>query len=116
MVGRRGVAGTWGPTVEALQPLGDQAALAAFAEEGAALRWAEAVRGLAAPWLVDVVQAYTRVAVYFDLGQTTFAAVAGALHSLPPAATAEGAPVGRLHRVPCCYGRQLDLERVDDLL
>ncbi len=97
--------------METLQPLGDQAALAAFADEESALRWAEAARRLGTPWLVDVVQAYTRVAVFFDLAQTTFAEVASVLRSLsvPPA---EEAGPGRLHLVPCCYGMQLDLERV----
>jgi inhibitor of KinA len=99
--------------VESLQPLGDQGALASFADEQAALRWAAAVRGLAAPWLVDVVQAYTTVAVYFDLDTTTFAE---ATRGLPPLATATGGdaplPSGLLHRIPCCYTRQLDLERV----
>jgi inhibitor of KinA len=97
--------------MESLQPLGDQAALAAFADEGAALRWAEAVRRLGAPWVVDVVGAYTRVAVYFDLEQTTFAEVAPVLTSLPLPAPEEAGP-GRLHLIPCCYGRHFDLERV----
>ncbi len=97
--------------MEWLQPLGDQAALAAFADEGAALRWAGAVRRLAAPWLVDVVQAYTRVAVYFDLDATTFAEVACALRTLSVSEASEVEP-GRLHHIPCCYGRQLDLGRV----
>jgi inhibitor of KinA len=97
--------------VEALQPLGDQAALAAFADEGAALRWAGAVRRLGEPWLVDVVQAYTRVAVYFDLGTTTFDEVALALRTLAVPEEAE-AESGRLRHIPCCYARQLDLDRV----
>jgi inhibitor of KinA len=92
--------------------LGDQAVLASFADERAALHWTAAVRGLGAPWLVDVVQAYTTVAVYFDLELTTFAEVSRAL---PPTATPAGsaeAAVGRLHHIPCCYDKQLDLERV----
>src|SRR5262245_41271296 len=97
--------------VPSLQPLGDQAALAAFADEAAALRWAAAVRALAPPWLVDVVQAYTTVAVYFDLDALPFAAVAAALPALD-APGAPGAPAGALHRIPCCYELQRDLGRV----
>jgi inhibitor of KinA len=97
--------------MESLQPLGDQAALAAFADEGAALCWAETVRHLGAPWLVDVVGAYTRVAVYFDLEQITFAEVARVLQSMHLPAPEEAGP-GRLHVIPCCYGLHFDLERV----
>src|SRR5262249_52779293 len=55
-----------------LIPLGAQAALAYFPDEAAALRFAAAVRRLTPAWLVDVVQAYTSVAVFFDLDQTRF--------------------------------------------
>jgi inhibitor of KinA len=96
--------------VSALQPLGDQAALAAFAAEDDALRWATAVRRLDPPWLVDVVQAYTSVAVFFDLDRTTFAAVADALGQLE--AYALPAAEARHHVIPCCYELQLDLARV----
>jgi inhibitor of KinA len=91
-------------------PLGDQAILARFAEESAALSWAEAVRKLDAPWLLDVVQAYTTVAVYFDLDRTTFASVSTVLAGIGP----QGADpaTGRLREIPCCYELQLDLERV----
>src|SRR5262249_49336873 len=94
-----------------LQPLGDQAALATFADEAAALRWAAAVRALAPAWLVDVVQAYTTVAVYFDLDATTFAAVAAALPALDAAGAPAGTP-GTLHHIPCCYELGPDLGRV----
>src|SRR5262249_16482135 len=55
-------------------------------------------------WLVDVVQAYTSVAVFFNLEQTEFAQVAQLLR----ARAAEPGPVGediaaRSHRIPCCY-------------
>lgn len=95
-----------------LQPLGDQAALASFAAESDALRWAAAVRRLAAPWLVDVVQAYRRVAVYFDLEQTTLAATAQILDDLTKAAIADVSTQIRLHEIPCCYEFSLDLPRV----
>jgi inhibitor of KinA len=94
-----------------LRPLGDQAVLACFDDERAALRWAEAVRQLPASWLVDVVSAYFTVAVYFDLLQVSFADVAAALPPLESAEEAAASVTGRLHHIPCCYGH-LDLDRV----
>ncbi len=98
-----------------LQPLGDQAALAYFADETAALGFATAVRRGGPPWLVDVVQAYTSVAVFFDLGQTRWADVTEYLRSLEAqsqevAGNERG--TAKLHRIPCCYEFQLDLARV----
>ena len=98
--------------MESLQPLGDQAALAGCHDEGDALRLAAAVRRLAPPWLVDVVQAYTTVAVHFDLDQIAFAEVAAALRELAPAAETGDAALGKRHVLPCCYEMQLDLGRV----
>jgi inhibitor of KinA len=97
--------------MESLHPLGDQAVLASFDDERAALRWAGAVRRIQAPWLVDVVSAYATVAVYFDLGQVSFADVVG---QLPPLDLSDEATdtTGKLHHIPCCYGKQLDLDRV----
>jgi inhibitor of KinA len=98
-----------GHAVTSFQPLGDQAVLASFAEEGPALRWAGAVRRLNPAWLLDVVQAYTSVAAFFDPDQVTYAGALGALRDL---AGAGADSAGRLHEIPCCYERQLDLERV----
>src|ERR1700682_203266 len=96
-----------------LLPLGDQAALAYFGEEGAALRFAARVRQARPPWLVDVVQAYTSVAVFFDLDQTGFRAVEESLHRLDlEEERAAAALQGRLHRIPCCYEFPLDLPEV----
>jgi inhibitor of KinA len=94
-----------------LQPLGDQAVLASFDAESDALRWAAAVRRLGTPWLVDVVQAYRTVAVYFDLDQTTLVAVMQDLDALSREGIQEEAET-RLHHVPCCYEFSLDLSRV----
>jgi inhibitor of KinA len=96
-----------------LVPLGDQGALAYFPEESAALRFAAAVRRLREPWLIDVVQAYTSVAVYSDLLRIDFAALAEILRRVE--SEAEHAPPpdpGPLHVIPCCYEFQLDLVRV----
>jgi inhibitor of KinA len=95
-----------------LLPLGDQAVLAYCQDEAAALAMAAAVRKGDGPWLVDVVQAYTSVAVFFDLAQLSFHDAAEHLRQLqqsPPDAARGEAP---LHRIPCCYGMQLDLARV----
>jgi inhibitor of KinA len=59
------------------------------------------------------VQAYTSIAVFFDLNQITFAEVNRCLQQLinqdrPP----DSAAPGRRHRLPCCYEYQLDLARI----
>ena len=95
-----------------LRPLGDQAMLASFDAEDDALRWAAAVRRLAPPWLVDVVQAYRTVAVYFDLDQINSAAVVQALDDMARGGLPDVAAESRLHEIPCCYELQLDLPRV----
>lgn len=96
----------------ALQPLGDQAVLASFAAEKDALCWAAAVRRLPASWLVDVVQAYRSVAVYFDLEQTTALAVTRTLDDLTRNGIPNATTETRLYEIPCCYEFQLDLLRV----
>ncbi len=99
--------------MHALVPLGDQAALAYFPDETAALHFAAVVRRAADPWLVDVVQAYTSVAVFYDLDQINFAAVAEHLRRLDrEKSQAETVTQARQHRIPCCYEFQLDLPRV----
>src|SRR5262249_12022322 len=96
--------------MKSLQPLGDQAALAHFADEAAALGFAAAVRGSNPPWLVDVGQAYTSVAVFFSLDRANFTALAAALLRLDQPGQAPA--TGRLHRIPCCYEKGPDLARV----
>lgn len=92
-------------------PLGDQAALAYFADEEAALRLAAAARAAAAPWIVDVVQAYTSVALFFNLGRTSFREVAAWLGQVETVGNVQAAP-GWPRVIPCCYEMQLDLARV----
>jgi len=95
------------------QALGDQAALAYFPDEAAALRFAAVARQAGGPWLVDVVQAYASVAVFFDLDRTSFRQVAERLQALDAAGFQPAAvPEGRLHPIPCCYEMHLDLGRV----
>jgi inhibitor of KinA len=92
-------------------PLGDQALLAYFPDESAALRFAGGVRQLSAAWLVDVVPAYTSVGVFFHPDQIRHLEVARQLRGLVDQAGA--APLqGRLQRIPCCYELGPDLARV----
>jgi inhibitor of KinA len=95
-----------------VQPLGDAAAMASCPDEAAAVRLGAAVRRAAPPWLIDVVGAYSTVAVFFDLELTRFADVAEFLRFLSEQPPTPGEDVGRLHVVPCCYALQQDLERV----
>jgi inhibitor of KinA len=95
-----------------LQALGDQAWLASFAEESAAAAFAATVRNGAPSWLVDVVQAYRSVAVFFDADQVRLRTVEAWLRDCATAATTAPPPPSRLHVIPCCYERQLDLTRV----
>src|SRR3954447_11422395 len=99
--------------MDALLPLGDQAALAYFADEAAALRFAAAVRRADDPWLVDVGQAYRSVAVFFDPGRTGLRPAGRRLRALAADAGRAGEPPeGRLHEIPCCYDLGPDLGRV----
>ncbi len=95
-----------------LEPLGDQAILLRLDDEAAALRFAARARRLAVPGLLDVVQAYVTVAVYFDLDQTNFTAMAELLRPLCQGESEAGEEEGRLVRIPCCYERGLDLNAV----
>jgi inhibitor of KinA len=93
-----------------VEPLGDHALLVAFADEAAAFCFAAAVRGANFPWLVDVVQAYVTVAVFFDPDRTGYAAAAAAVSALNIDIANE--PTGNRHVIPCCYALNSDLERV----
>ncbi len=97
----------------ALQPMGDQALLASFAEEDVAASMAGAVRRNPPAGLVDVVQAYATIAVFFSLDETCYREVAGLVQRLADADTGGGdISAGRLHRIPCCYDLPLDQKRV----
>jgi inhibitor of KinA len=96
-----------------LVPLGDQAVLAYLQDEAAALRFACAVRQANPAWLLDAVQAYASVAVFFDPAQVRFAAALEWLRQLEESGATQHAPApALLHRIPCCYEYQLDLERI----
>src|ERR1700685_4423478 len=95
-----------------LVPLGDQAILTYFAEESAAAQFAEAVRRSPEPWVVDVVQAYASVAVYYDPERVDFASVANSLRMRAGVRVPDAEAQGRLHLIPCCYEMGPDLTRV----
>jgi inhibitor of KinA len=94
-----------------LLPLGDAAVLAYLPDEAAAQRFAAAARAVALPGRHDVVAAYASVAVYFDPGVTTWAAVAEVLGKLNYAETSVRFEP-RHRELPCCYEVNLDLARV----
>jgi inhibitor of KinA len=98
--------------MEALLPLGDQAALAYFADESVALSFAQAVRQANPTWLLDVVQAYKSVAVFFNLDQINFATFAGSAAQFVSGLQQAAVAPSPLHHIPCCYEFQLDLARV----
>lgn len=99
--------------MNSLFPLSDQAALAYFPDEAAALRFAKAARTANDPWLVDVVAAYTSVAIFFDLDRIHFRQAAERLRTIDAASQAGGSsPDGPLHHVPCCYELGPDLAHV----
>jgi inhibitor of KinA len=93
-----------------LFPLGDTGVLAYLPDEAAAQRFAVAARAADLPGRVDVVPAYASVAVFFDPGITTLAAVSDALRKLNLADLPVVEP--RRHELPCCYEMNLDLARV----
>jgi inhibitor of KinA len=104
----------WGrlADMESLVPLGDQGVLARFHDEDSALLWAEAVRALQAPWVLDVVQAYSTVAVFHDPDRIRLSEALSRLGGLVAAPNTAGKS-GRVHRIPCCYELNLDLQRIE---
>jgi inhibitor of KinA len=94
-----------------VEPLGDQGVLARCGDESQATLWADAVRRLGAPWLLDVVQAYTTVAVFHDPQRISMSELLDLLSRLAPTTEVETVPA-RLHQIPCCYERGPDLARV----
>jgi len=98
-----------------LVPLGDQAILANFANEAAALAFAEAVRVVGWEEIVDIVPAYVSVAVFFDLSRIRQAELRERLQTLN---IDESSTVvaGRLHDIPCCYDLGPDLAHAAEQL
>lgn len=96
-----------------LEKLGDQAVLLRFAEETAAYRLAGKLRQAHRPWLVDVVQAYRSVAVFYDLRAVSVAEVASWLTERLAEPDDPAPPLDmRTFSIPCCYELGLDLDRI----
>jgi inhibitor of KinA len=93
-------------------PLGDQSVLAYLPQERDALAFAGAVRRANFSWLIDVVPAYTSVAIYYAPDEIDFPAAQAELTRILDETSAETAPEGRTYRMPCCYELGLDLERI----
>jgi inhibitor of KinA len=101
-------------------PLGDQAVLAYFPDESAAINFAAAVRSAATPWLQDIVPAYASVGIFFDadvIGTgdvikwlTEFRTSTGDGSASPSPQPSEINL--RILRVPVCYEMQSDMARV----
>jgi inhibitor of KinA len=100
------------PGMKSLVPLGDQAALAYFEDEAAALAFASQVRAVHPPWLLDVVSSYNSAAVFFDLRFICFRRVCEELQSLMRTQTAREDRQLQEHRIPCCYEYALDMDRI----
>jgi inhibitor of KinA len=94
------------------EPLGDQAVMAYWPDENAAGRFADEVRNARFPWVIDVVQAYTAVAIYYDLGVVDFRQAEKQLRRLESETPAD-APPARLVKIPCCYELGLDWPLVE---
>jgi inhibitor of KinA len=96
-----------------LTPLGDQAVLAYFDDEAAAVRFASAVRAAGPPWLFDVVPAYASAGVFFDADLIRTPEVMAWLESLDTLPPTHHSPLAAHHfTIPVCYEMQLDLARV----
>src|SRR5262249_44721439 len=104
------------PRIEAqmrAEPLGDQAVMTYWNAEAAAFAFAAGVRAASFPWLLDVVQAYQSVAVFFDAQRTDFFQVVERLRAEADSWTARARQsAARIHFIPCCYELGPDLERV----
>jgi KipI family sensor histidine kinase inhibitor len=84
-----------------MEPLGEHAFLARFADEATAAGWARAVRARAIPGVTDVVLAYSTAAVYADPEAVDPATVEIQLRAITPDRHPDRP--GRLVKVPVLY-------------
>lgn len=84
-----------------MEPLGEHAFLARFADEATAAGWARAVRARSLPGVVDVVLAYSTAAVFTDPTAIDAGAVELQLRAIAP--EPGGDRTGRLVTVPVLY-------------
>jgi inhibitor of KinA len=97
-----------------LVPLGDQALLAYFADEPAAVEFAAKVRVASPAWLFDIVPAYTSVGVFFDPDRVRLSEVSAWLanRESEPSQWAPERLAPRTFHIPVCYELEHDLARV----
>jgi inhibitor of KinA len=95
-----------------LEPLGDQAVMAYCTHEADALAVAQRCRRAAYLWMVDIVQAYTTVSVFYDQARIDYNHAATEVRALSKAAEEIDGTGGRLSVIPCCYELGLDLARI----
>ncbi len=93
-------------------PLSDQAVMAYFPTEADALAFASAVQSARDRWVLDIVPAYSSVAVFFDLAQVDFQQASRRLEEVLRAQPRQDQSSGKVHRIPCCYELGLDGPRV----
>jgi KipI family sensor histidine kinase inhibitor len=94
-------------TLTALDPLGDRAYLALFADERDAVGWAAAVRDRHWPGIVDVVLAYRSVAVFADPDRLDLSDLESRLRAIVP--SEESGEEGERLVIPVLYdGPDLD--------
>lgn len=96
------------------EPIGDQGVMAYCDDERQATVLASRIRHLNPLWLVDVVQAYVSVAIYYESADVDCFQVTDwlAQAAATKASTHEMNP-GRSHVIPCCYEFGLDFERTE---
>jgi len=80
--------------------------------EATAQAFVHAVRAANDVWLVDVVAAYSSVAVFYDLNLADYRTVSERLSRLLAAGSPLPSSEGTLHRIPCCYEMGPDLARI----
>jgi KipI family sensor histidine kinase inhibitor len=99
----------------ALEPMGDRAFLAHFADERSAAAWARAVRDRDRPGVTDVVLAYRSVAVFADPDRVDLADLESGLRTIAIGTGQAPEPgpsgSGRLRSIPVLYDGE-DLEEV----
>ena len=93
-----------------LEWIGDVGVMARCADEDTAARWAAAVRQAAPSWCLEVVQAYTTVAVYVERESRSLTEAWAWLEAIT--STDAQACFGNLHTIPVCYELGPDLEAV----
>src|SRR6516162_3645900 len=99
--------------MKAIHPLGDAAALVYLHSEDEAFAFAGAIQDSRQGWLVDVVQAYTSVAVYFRLEEIDYDSVRIFLNELKVSSSDSMSTTPLPAKViPCCYELTLDMDRV----